>query len=158
MYRLDERTKRKLDFEKQIAVAVVHASALGLGAVMGNYQNEADRVKFIRTYTSPIHFYTDESGYFFVFKFDGWNIVHANPKELEGQNLYNQQDSKGNFIVRKMIDVAKRGGGLVEYYWPKPGSTTGEQQRKLGYVESIPGTEYFIGAGVYMEDPQSPAV
>jgi signal transduction histidine kinase len=157
MYRLDERTKRKLDFEKQIAVAVVHASALGLGAVLGSFQNEEERIKFIRTYTYPIHFYTDESGYFFVFNLDGLNIVHANPRELEGQNMYNQQDSRGNFIVRKMIDISKRGGGFVEYYWQKPGAKSEEQQRKLGYVEPIPGTNYFIGAGVYMEEPQ-PAV
>jgi signal transduction histidine kinase len=152
MYRLDERTKRKLDFEKQIAVAVVHSSAIGLGAVMNNYQSEADRTNFLRSFASPVHFYSDESGYFFIFTFDGLNIVHANPKELEGQNLYNQQDSKGNFIVRKMSEVAKRGGGFVEYYWNKPGAESGEQQRKLGYVEPIPGTNYFIGAGVYMVD------
>lgn len=155
MYRMDERTKRKLDFEKQIAVAVVHASATGLGAVLGDIQSEADRIKFIQKYASPIHFYTDESGYFFVFSLEGINIVHANPKEMEGQNMYNQQDSRGNFIVRKMIDLAKRGGGFVEYYWNKPGDKPEEQQRKLGYVEPIPGTNYFIGAGVYMEEPQA---
>lgn len=157
MYRLDERTKRKLDFEKQIAVAVVHASAIGLGAVLGSYQNEADRINFIKTYASPIRFYTDENGYFFIFAYDGVNIVHANPKEMEGQNWFNQQDSRGNFIVRKMIDMAKRGGGFVEYYWNKPGSKSEDQQRKLGYVEPIPGTNYFIGAGVYVEDPQAAA-
>jgi signal transduction histidine kinase len=152
MYRPDERTQKKLEYEKRIALAVVHASAIGLGAVLKNYQSEADRINFIRTYANPIRFYSDESGYFFIFTLDGLNIVHPNFKELEGQNMFNVQDSKGNYLIRKMSAVAGRGGGFVEYYWVKPGSESGEAQRKLGYVEPIPGTNYFIGAGVFMED------
>jgi signal transduction histidine kinase len=152
MYRIDELTKRKLDYQKQIAVAVVHSSAIGLGAVLNNYPGEAERTHFIQTYAAPIRFYSDESGYFFIFTFDGLSIVHANQRELEGQNMYNIKDTKGNYLVRKMCDVAQRGGGFVEYYWVKPGSESVEEQRKLGYVEPIPGTNYFIGAGVYMGD------
>jgi signal transduction histidine kinase len=149
---MDERTQKKLEYEKRIAVAVVHSSAVGMGAVLKNYQSEADRTNFVRTFASPIRFYSDDSGYFFIFTLDGLNIVLANPRELEGQNMFNVQDSKGNYFVRKMAAVARRGGGFVDYYWIKPGSESKEQQRKLGYVEPIPGTNYFIGAGVYLED------
>lgn len=152
MYTPDERKKRKLDYEKQIAVAVVHSSAVGIGAILSDYQSEADRLKVIRTYTSPIRFYMDESGYFFVFTLAGLNIVHGGFKELEGKNMFDVQDSKGNYLVRKMCAVARRGGGFVEYYWGKPGSESGESKRKIGYIEPIPATDYFIGAGVYMEE------
>jgi len=152
MYRPDERRERQLDYEKRIAFSVVHSSAIGLGAVLGQFQNEADRVNLIKTYASPIRFYNDESGYFFIFTLDGLNIVHANPKDLEGQNMIDVQDYKGDFFIRKMCAAAKRGGGFVEYYWAKPGSESGNPVRKLGYVEPIPGTNYLIGAGVYTED------
>jgi signal transduction histidine kinase len=152
MYRLDERKLRQLDYEKRIAFAVVHSSAIGLCAVLSQFKSEIDRVNFIKTYASPIRFYNDESGYFFVFTLDGLNIVHANPKELEGQNMFDVRDSKGDYFIRKMCAVAKRGGGFIEYFWAKPGSESGDPKRKLGYVEPIPGTNYFIGAGVYMED------
>ncbi|MFA4839764.1 MAG: cache domain-containing protein [Candidatus Neomarinimicrobiota bacterium] len=39
--------------------------------------------------------------------------------------------------------------GFVEFYWIKPGATG--EKKKLGYVEPIPGTEYFIGTSVYLE-------
>jgi signal transduction histidine kinase len=45
--------------------------------------------------------------------------------------------------------MAKSGGGYVEFYWIKPGDTG--EKKKLGYVESIPNTKYFIGTGVYLE-------
>jgi len=44
----------------------------------------------------------------------------------------------------------KKGGGFVEYYWVKPG-IKGEH-KKIGYVEPIPNTEYFIGTGVYLAE------
>jgi len=152
MYKRDELRQKQLDYEKRIAIAVVHSSAIGLGAVISQFQSEVDRVNFIKTYASPIRFYNDESGYFYIFTLDGWNIVHANPKELEGQNMFDVRDSEGNYFMRKMCAVARRGGGFVAYSWAKPGSESGEPKRKLGYVEPIPGTNYFIGAGVYIED------
>jgi hypothetical protein len=53
-----------LESQKQTAEAVVHASAVGLGAVLDNYQNKADKINFIRDYIDPIRFYSDGSGYF----------------------------------------------------------------------------------------------
>jgi signal transduction histidine kinase len=45
--------------------------------------------------------------------------------------------------------AAKNGGGFVEYYWVNPSATTKDEQKKIGYVEPIPETNYFIGTGVY---------
>ena len=141
-----------LESEKQVAVAVVHSSAIGLSEVLKNYQSETERTNFIRAYIDKIRFYPDQTGYFFVYNFDCLNIALPNPKDLEGQNLYNYQDSKGNFPIRELSEAAKKGGGFVEYYWIKPGSTSHDEQRKISYVEPIPGTDYFIGAGVYTEN------
>lgn len=139
-----------LEFDKQIAVAVVHSSAVGLGEVLKNYRSETDRTNCIRAYVDQTRFYPDQSGYFFVYNFDCVNIALPNPKDLEGQNLYNYQDSKGNFPIRELSVAARKSGGFVEYYWVKPGSTSTGEQRKISYVEPIPGTDYFIGTGVYL--------
>ncbi|MFA7711690.1 MAG: cache domain-containing protein, partial [Candidatus Neomarinimicrobiota bacterium] len=50
---------------------------------------------------------------------------------------------------RELSAAAATGGGFVEFYWVKPGATG--EKRKLGYVEPIKNTDYFIGTGVYME-------
>jgi signal transduction histidine kinase len=148
MYRLDERQQKKLDYEKRIAVAVVHSSATGLGALLQNPDFASDPIKLIRTFASPIRFYNDGSGYFFVFDYAGLCLVHSNPK-VEGSNMFNYHDATGNYFVRKMIDIAQRNGGFMDYYWPKPGSDEGSPQPKIGYVEPIPGTQCLIGAGLY---------
>ena len=138
-----------LEAQKQTAVAVVHSAAVGLGAVLHNYQNETDRINFIRAYIDKIRFYPDQSGYFYVYNFDCVNIAHATQKNLQGQNLYNYQDSRGNCVIRLLAAAAKNGGGFVTYYWVNPSAATKEEQQKIGYVEPIPGTDYFIGTGVY---------
>jgi signal transduction histidine kinase len=145
-----------LDAEKQTAVAVVHSAATGLGAVLKDYPAETDRINFIRSYIDPIRFYPDQSGYFYVYNLDCVNIAHATQKDLQGQNLHNYQDSRGNYVIRLLSAAAKNGGGFVEYYWVNPSAANKGEQKKIGYVEPIPGTDYFIGTGVYLSSTPTP--
>jgi signal transduction histidine kinase len=133
---------------KQIMTAVVHASAQGLSEVLKKYKTESERTDFIRTYINKIRFYPDKTGYFFVYTIDGVNIALPNPNEWQGKNLYDHKDSQGKYVIRDIIAAAKKGGDFMEYYWAKPGSTG--EQKKLGYAETIPGTNYLIGTGVYL--------
>ncbi len=142
--------KISIDSYKQILTAVVHASAVGLGELLKNYKTEAERMDFIRTYVNKMRFFPDQTGYFFVYSFDGLNIALPNPNEWQGKNLYDHKDSQGKYVIREFSAGAKKGGVFVEYYWAKPASTG--EHKKLGYAESIPGTNFFIGSGVYIED------
>jgi methyl-accepting chemotaxis protein len=45
--------------------------------------------------------------------------------------------------------TARAGGGFVKYIWPKPGAG---DTRKLTYAEMIPGTQMWIGTGVYLDN------
>ena len=138
-----------LDWNKKIAVAYVHSYAVSIGAAVTEMKDDSTRIAYIRRAIDPISFYPDSSGYFYVYSFDCWNIAHARQKNLEGTNLYDYTDTLGKFVIRELSALAKTGGGFVEFYWIKPGET-GEKQ-KLGYVEPIPNTNYFIGSGVYLE-------
>jgi signal transduction histidine kinase len=137
-----------LENYKQIMTAVVHASALGLAEVLNKYNGEAERTELIRTYIDKIRFFPDQTGYFFVYNFNCLNIALPNPSQWQGKNLYDHKDSQGKYVIRELSAAAKKGGGFVEYYWAKP-EAKGEY-RKIAYTESIPGTDYFIGAGVYV--------
>jgi signal transduction histidine kinase len=134
---------------KEAAKATVHTAAVGLGAILKNVKTDKERIDIIRTFTTPIRFYPDKSGYFYAYDFDCVNIAHATQKDLEGKNLYDHKDTKGKYVIRELSAAAKKGGGFVEFYWAKPGEKSGEF-RKLGYVEPIPGTKFFIGTGVYL--------
>jgi signal transduction histidine kinase len=133
---------------KETAKTVVHTTAAGLGEILKSVKSEKERVDMIRSFIKPIRFYSDKSGYFYVYDFSCLNIAHATQKDLQGKNLYDYKDGKGNFVIRKLSATAKKGGGYVEFYWVKPGSKN--EFKKLGYVEPIPETNYFIGTGVYL--------
>ena len=133
---------------QEIAKTMVHGIAAGLGNALKDVKGENDRIALIRTFIAPIRFFPDQSGYFYAYDFNCVNIAHAVQKDLPGKNLYDYKDSKGKYVIRELSAAAKKGGGLVEFYWQKPGAQG--EQRKLGYVEAIPGTNYFIGTGVYL--------
>jgi signal transduction histidine kinase len=133
---------------KQISLALVHASAAGLGEVLKKYKSAAERADLIRTYIDKIRFFPDQTCYFFVYNLDCINIALPNPNAWQGKNLYDHQDSKGKYVIRELAAAARKGGGWVEYYWPRPGGAG--EQKKLSYMEPIPGTDYFIGAGYYI--------
>jgi signal transduction histidine kinase len=133
---------------KQEAMTAVHVTAVGLGAVLKDVPEKEAQLKVIRQFISPVRFFGDKSGYFFVYNFDCVNVAHATQKDLVGKNLFEHKDSRGKLDIQALSATAKKGGGFVEYYWVKPGSEG--EFKKLGYVEPIPGTDYFIGTGIYL--------
>lgn len=145
----DKEEDDNLDWNKQIAVAYVHSYAVSIGEAVLDITDESARIEYIRRSIDPIRFYPDSSGYFYVYDFDCNNIAHATQKNLQGQDLTNYQDSRGKYVIRELSSMAQSGGGYVEFYWIKPGDTG--EKKKLGYVEPIPNTNYFIGTGVYLE-------
>jgi signal transduction histidine kinase len=135
------------DSNSRVVKAAVHVAAAGLGAALGSITDENQRIEAIRTFIDPIRFFSDQSGYFYVYNYNCVNIAHAIDKTLPGKDLTDYQDMKGLYVIRELSKTAKAGGGYVTFYWPHP--QTKEEQRKIGYVEPIPGTDYFIGAGYY---------
>ena len=89
-------------------------------------------------------------GFFFVYDFEGLNLVHPRQPELQGRNLLNLQDSRGGYPIQRLLAQARSGGGYVEFEWPRP--STGRVETKLGYVEPIAGWEWMIGTGTYVDE------
>lgn len=138
-----------LERSEDTARTLVHSAAMLISETLPTLSNDQQRVEFIQNFIDPIRFYPDSSGYFYVYTMSCVNIAHATQKNLVGQNLYDYTDTKGKFVIRELSAAAAAGGGFVEYYWIKPGSEG--EKLKIGYVEPIPGTDYFIGTGVYLE-------
>ncbi len=89
-------------------------------------------------------------GYFFVYHFDGTNLMHPRQPELVGQNLLQMQDTRGQRVIREMINKAESGGGFVDYTWLKPSSQ--QVATKLAYVTSLERWRWMIGTGLYTDD------
>ena len=95
-----------------------------------------------------IRFESDKSGYYFVYN-GTTNVALPPKKELQGKDLGDLKDKNGVYLVRDLRDKAKGGGGFVEYIWPKPGAG---DVPKLSYAEMIPGTDMWIGTGIYLDN------
>lgn len=125
-----------------------HTAALAIGKAIENIQDQKERVEIVRKLIDDVRFEDDSSGYFFVYR-DTVNVALPPKKELQGKDLGDLKDKNGVALVRDLRDKAARGGGFVEYIWPKPGA---EDTPKLGYAEMIPGTDMWIGTGVYLDN------
>ncbi len=93
--------------------------------------------------------YGDE-GFFFVYDYDGNNIVSPRQTEMINRNWWNLQDSEGTAVVQEFIFTARSGAGYVEHLWPKP--STGEEGRMITYITSFPSWRWAVGTGVFIDD------
>jgi len=93
--------------------------------------------------------YGDE-GFFFVYDYDGTNLVSPRQTELINGNWLDLEDSEGIRVVDQFITTARSGAGYVEHLWPKP--STGEEARMITYVTSFPSWRWAVGTGVFIDD------
>ncbi|WP_072789571.1 cache domain-containing protein [Cognatishimia maritima] len=93
--------------------------------------------------------YGDE-GFFFVYDYDGVNLVSPRQTDLINENLTDLRDSQGNPVVQAFIETARDGAGYVEHLWPKPSS--GEEAEMISYVTSFPSWRWAVGTGVFIDD------
>lgn len=91
-----------------------------------------------------------EDGYFFVYDRNGVNLVHPILGEIVGRNLYDLQDSNGDYVIRNLLRIAADGGGFHRYLWNKPSS--GREEEKLSYAVQVPGWNWMLGTGLYIDD------
>lgn len=91
-----------------------------------------------------------DDGYFFVYDYDGVNLAHPILTHLEGKNIFDMRDIKGNPVIEKLIERARSGGGYYQYVWNKP--SRGEVVDKLGYAVGLDKWQWMIGTGFYIDD------
>ena len=93
--------------------------------------------------------YGDE-GFFFVYDYDGTNIVSPRQTDLINKNWIDLTDGNGTLVVEKLIKTARQGAGYVEHLWPKP--TTGEEAEMVSYVTGFQSWRWAVGTGVFIDD------
>lgn len=89
-------------------------------------------------------------GFFFVYNYDGTNIVSPRQTWLIEKNWAGLADAEGTPVVDKLIDLARKGGGYHTYVWPKPSS--GRDGRMITYVIGLQDWRWAVGSGVFIDD------
>lgn len=144
-------TEQRLQRELKEQVERAHAIADNLYQRYRTSRSEADIKAMIREALRPIRFF-DDRGYFFIYDLQGTNVLLPFSQQLEGRNLWDFQDSKGGYTIRRMVAMLKeQGEGFLRWYWYKPGHTE-HMSEKLGYAKLFTPFGWLIGTGEYVED------
>ncbi len=137
-----------LEEEKAKLQVATHSMALALGQLVAAMPDEAARIELLRKAIDTIRFEKDQSGYYFIYQ-GTTNVALPPNKSIQGKDLSENKDKNGVYYVRELAQRASSGGGFIEYIFPKPGKG---DQPKLAYSEMIPGTQFWIGTGVYIDN------
>lgn len=92
----------------------------------------------------------DQDSYFFVFDYDGQNLVASRTSGLMGRNRLGFRSDEAPEITQKLIEIAQSGGGYHSFKWPRP--VTGEMGEMVVYVNGLQEWGWVVGTGVFLND------
>ncbi len=145
---VEHTQKVMLEGHKNSIKSATHSMAQILARALEDAGPTRPAAETIRRVVDGLRYEADESGYYFVYR-GTVNVALPPRPELVGCDLADFKDDDGVYYVRELAARAGAGGGFVEYIFPKPGQG---EQKKLSYAEQIPGTPYWVGTGVYIDN------
>ncbi|GIN88543.1 hypothetical protein J6TS2_49290 [Heyndrickxia sporothermodurans] len=89
-----------------------------------------------------------KNGYFYVLDEKGLELAHPS---MEGENKWDEKDTKGNLFIQDLIKKAKSGGGFTSYYWNLPNDES-EIAEKITYSQLESKWGWVIVASTYSKD------
>jgi len=89
-------------------------------------------------------------GFFFVYDYDGNNLVSPRQTWLIERNWAGMRDSEGTPVVDKLIEMARQGADFHSYVWPKPSS--GSPGPMIASVIGLQDWRWAVGTGVFIDD------
>jgi len=93
-----------------------------------------------------------KNGYIFGYTSKGIRVLQGQSDKGLGENFFNLQDKKGNYLIQDLIKNAKL-DKFTTYYFPKPNQT--EPLPKLSYSAFFPQWDMMIGTGFYTDDVEA---
>ena len=152
----DQVTAYRNDFMEQKEIYLKDLIDSSYGVLEKNYEaykngelTEQEAQESAKKAISKMLF--SENGYFFVYTYDGTNLVMPTNKALIGQNLMHLKDQNGVFYLKELVENAKANNGkFVHYEFPKPG--TKQAFPKLSYSRGFSEWQWMIGTGIYIDE------
>ncbi|WP_406644944.1 cache domain-containing protein [Aliisedimentitalea scapharcae] len=91
-----------------------------------------------------------QDGFFFVYDYDGTNLVSPRQTEFINRNWEGLTDSSGTPVVDEFINLARQGAGWHSFMWEKP--STGQEAQMVAYVVGLQDWRWAVGTGVFIDD------
>jgi len=119
------------------------------GPIYGNaLPDDEDAKRRVKQILAAMTFGND--GFFFVYDYDGNNLVSSRQTWLIERNWADLKDSKGTPIVSELIRLARQGAGYHSYVWTK--ASSGETAVMVSYVIGLQDWRWAIGTGIFIDD------
>ncbi len=108
---------------------------------------EAEVKRLITEALRKVRFF-EGRGYYFIDDMNGQFILLPTAPDLEGTTRLDNQDDTGHYIMRGLIEAARkpRGEGFSSYRWFSPDKPR-EMSGKLAYVRHFAPYDWLIGTG-----------
>ena len=105
--------------------------------------------KAYEAFTDPHGGFVNGPLYLFVVDYQGKTLAHGGNPKLVGMVVIDLKDADGKEFQKEMINVAKNGGGWVDYKWVNPESKKIEQ--KTTCVQPVAEHSILVGCGFYKQ-------
>lgn len=112
------------------------------------YAQANGKEKALAEFNNPNGSFVKGDLYIFADDYNGTVLAWPYRPDQVGVNLYNATDAMGNHHIQAILNAARTGNGMVEYYTVNP--ATNATALKISYVTDVDGT-WVLGAGRYME-------
>ena len=149
-----ERTQSEALAKKEIKSRAFEAYSIIQNIYEKNkpLKSDARIQKMIVDTLRPIRF-NGAKGYYFIHSLSGENILDPTVHSVNGQNIINFQDSRGEYVVKKELDLLrKKEDGFLISYWPKPDKESTKDFKKMTFVKIFRPYNWTIGTGLYVDD------
>lgn len=138
-----------LEAKKEELKNYISIARTAIGPVYGNALPDDEAAKRVVMQNLAAMIY-GQDGYFFVFDYDGKNLVAPRQTHLIERNWLGLEDQNGTPITQRFIELARSGGGYHTHLWRKP--TTGEQAEMVTYVIGLQDWKWALGTGIFIDD------
>jgi methyl-accepting chemotaxis protein len=91
-----------------------------------------------------------DNGYFFISTYSGIAMANGRDPSIRGSNLYRAGRDIGS--NKAMAENAKKGGDFIKYKALRKDKDVATLFPKLAYTVEIPGYDWYIGTGFYIDD------
>ncbi|WP_440950626.1 cache domain-containing protein [Methanosphaerula subterraneus] len=112
------------------------------------YAKTYGKEKALAAFNDPNGSFVRDGLYIFADDYNGTALAWPSRPDQVGVNRINETDLDGTYYMQTMLDSARNGTGMVEYYGVNPATNT--TQLKISYVTDVDGT-WLLGAGRYLE-------
>ncbi|BAE50214.1 cache domain-containing protein [Paramagnetospirillum magneticum] len=146
------QTEEVLKHEIREQVDEAHALAQAIYDQEKGRRSEEDIKRLITEALRPLRFF-DGKGYFFIDGMDGSCVLLPIGPSREGSSLLNNRDDTGHYIMRGLIEAARKpvGEGYSRYRWYAPGDPE-KMAAKIAYVRHFAPFDWLIGTGQYVAE------